>query len=52
MANHWEGVLVCFAAILLVPIGLKLLDVQKLFIQITEVSAFFLLPAYCFSDLI
>ena len=48
IVHHWEGILVCFAAILLVPVGLQLIGVRKLFIQITEVSAFLLLPAYCF----
>ena len=52
IAHHWEGVLVCFAAILLVPIGLQLIGVRKLFIQIAEVGAFFLLPAYCFHGIL
>lgn len=48
VANHWEGVLTCSAAILLVPIGLQLIGTRKLLLQITDVSAFFLLPVYCF----
>ena len=52
IAHHWEGVLVCFAAILLVPIGLQLIGLRNLFVQITEVSAFLLLPAYCFHGIL
>lgn len=52
IAHHWEGVLVCFTAILLVPIGFQLLGVRKLYIQITEISAFFLLPTYCFHGIL
>jgi len=46
--ENWEGVLVCFAAILLVPIGIELLFEKKIYVDLISVFGFLLLPAYAF----
>ncbi len=46
--ENWEGILVCFAAILLVPIGVDLLFEKKIYRQIISIVALLLLPAYAF----
>ena len=46
--ENWEGILVCFAAILLVPIGIELLFKKKIYIDLISIFGFLLLPAYAF----